>query len=716
MSEKKSKLRNMLGYGLRFKATAFIVVIIIVVAAILSGYFITHQRNQAYSDLMRRGVSLVKNLAYISEYGVLIASEDELNSYIEALDEEEDFVYVIIQDEGGEIIASTDTEYEDYIISHLRHSTPDQLEEEGLAEVHTLDTERWGSVFDVSYPILTVAGGSDFEGDEVRTDDREGTVIGTARIGVTHSNVQRLVMRNSMVIVSITLLIIILAGVFTNISVGKLFMGTLNQLVEAAEAIGQGKIKGSVEVEVTDDEFGQLAHAFKKMQSQLSVMAEQAKALADDDLKNDILDKKIQGELGEAFFTMVNNLRGFADIAELISQDSMYDEKINDFVKENNAGNGSRGNLGGAFYEMVQKLRNLASQADLIAEGDLTNEALAEEGSGTLGGAFASMVRSLRKLSEQADAIAAGNLRAPVLKEEIEGDLGNAFNKMADTLRKLIGSFKEMSHHVGKSANDTLESSRKILAGAKKQTEKAEESSSAVIQMTSSIQEVSTNAVNAESKSNQAKESSLKGAKVVKDTVESLDEVTSNVDEVSSRMSELEKGSKEIGNIVNTISEISEQTNLLALNATIEAARSGESGKGFAVVADEVKKLADRSAASAEEIAEIIKSIQKYIGLTMDAMEKNSKSTKKAVEVSGVLDETFQSIQDIVTDTKLSIDEIGKAMKEQEMASENIEVSMNSIKDVIQNSEVASEKMTSQARKLNQITDDLQHMLQEFNV
>ena len=60
-------------------------------------------------------------------------------------------------------------------------------------------------------------------------------------------------------------------------------------------------------------------------------------------------------------------------------------------------------------------------------------------------------------------------------------------------------------------------------------------------------------------------------------------------------VAKLGERSKEIGQIVNTISGIAGQTNLLALNAAIEAARAGEQGRGFAVVAEEVRKLAEQS-------------------------------------------------------------------------------------------------------------------------
>jgi methyl-accepting chemotaxis protein len=72
----------------------------------------------------------------------------------------------------------------------------------------------------------------------------------------------------------------------------------------------------------------------------------------------------------------------------------------------------------------------------------------------------------------------------------------------------------------------------------------------------------------------------------------------------------LGSSAKSIGNVVETITEISEQVNLLALNATIEAARAGEAGKGFAVVANEIKELAKQTAEATQDIRLKIETIQ----------------------------------------------------------------------------------------------------------
>jgi chromosome segregation ATPase len=75
----------------------------------------------------------------------------------------------------------------------------------------------------------------------------------------------------------------------------------------------------------------------------------------------------------------------------------------------------------------------------------------------------------------------------------------------------------------------------------------------------------------------------------------------------------IQKSAQQMNEIIGVIDSIAFQTNILALNAAVEAARAGEQGRGFAVVANEVRTLAQRSAASAKEIRELIEASRSQV-------------------------------------------------------------------------------------------------------
>jgi methyl-accepting chemotaxis protein len=103
----------------------------------------------------------------------------------------------------------------------------------------------------------------------------------------------------------------------------------------------------------------------------------------------------------------------------------------------------------------------------------------------------------------------------------------------------------------------------------------------------------------------------------------------------------VQTSSGEVHEIVDVISDIAAQTHLLAFNAAIEAARAGEHGRGFSVVANEVRKLAEKSAGAAREIA-------KLIGQTVSRVDEGARLSEQ-------VEDAFARIVKSVATTRESI-------------------------------------------------------------
>lgn len=155
------------------------------------------------------------------------------------------------------------------------------------------------------------------------------------------------------------------------------------------------------------------------------------------------------------------------------------------------------------------------------------------------------------------------------------------------------------AHESAETSNQVATFVTEIAARADGQLTAVRNAAAAVKTMTDNFQQVSREAQGASEKSTQATETAQKNGKVVDQAIERINLIERTVNESVVVVASLGERSKEIGQIVDTISGIAGQTNLLALNAAIEAARAGEQGRWFAVVAGEAQSV---SAATEEKV------------------------------------------------------------------------------------------------------------------
>lgn len=136
------------------------------------------------------------------------------------------------------------------------------------------------------------------------------------------------------------------------------------------------------------------------------------------------------------------------------------------------------------------------------------------------------------------------------------------------------------------------------------------------------------------------------GASVVKETVNTMRQISSEMISASNSLEDLGKQSTLISSMVQTIGSIAQQTNLLALNAAIEAARAGEQGRGFAVVADEVRQLAGRTSAATDEIVGMVGKNQTLVNKAIDDMSNSKRQAEQGLTLANQAGSVIVDIQD----------------------------------------------------------------------
>lgn len=216
-----------------------------------------------------------------------------------------------------------------------------------------------------------------------------------------------------------------------------------------------------------------------------------------------------------------------------------------------------------------------------------------------------SITHSVESVETVVKGLTQGDLtRSAVINSNDElADMSRAVNLSNSTLREAFGSAASTSEAVRSESETVVNLTSKTAQAAADSAAQATAVAGAAEQVSFNVQTVAAGAEEMGSAIREISSNANEAARVAQEATEAAAVTTETVEKLG-------KSSKEIDDVIHTITAIAEQTNLLALNATIEAARAGEAGKGFAVVAGEVKDLAAETAKATDDITGRIAKIQ----------------------------------------------------------------------------------------------------------
>jgi methyl-accepting chemotaxis protein len=287
---------------------------------------------------------------------------------------------------------------------------------------------------------------------------------------------------------------------------------------------------------------------------------------------------------------------------------------------------------------------------------------------------------------------------------------------LSNQLTKLIKNSHSISENVSSASQELNVVMNDTQGNAQDELAQVEQIATAINQLSSTSQEVSHKAVQAEQETKKAQESIVSGKLTLERNIALTDEINTSVSDTAIIVEELKQFAFEIGTVTEVITSISDQTNLLALNAAIEAARAGEQGRGFAVVADEVRNLASKTQASTISIQEIIEKLQSQSERANKNMNENVELIQESVLLADLVKASFEDVSSAVQSISDINTLVATASEEQYCVTEDISKNTTETFDLVHQNVSAIEQTLQASLELSQLAESQKNELSFFRV
>jgi methyl-accepting chemotaxis protein len=360
-------------------------------------------------------------------------------------------------------------------------------------------------------------------------------------------------------------------------------------------------------------------------------------------------------------------------------------------------------------------------------------------------GTVRSVDRPLNRLIGAAEQFGAGDLRpiplGSAMPTEIER-LGRAMDDMGSRLRDVVRSVVGEASQIGNSASDFSAMSEelaassgeistamvKIAASAEQQVSGMEKADTLLNSLREIAEANAQAAARVAQLGDRIQELAARHRSDVAAAGQSLLDVREVVRTSAGQVQELARSSEPITAFIDLIKQISSQTNLLALNAAIEAARAGEHGRGFAVVAEEVRRLADSSAAAAEDVANTVRFIRQQTQQVVGTMEVGSAKVQGiegvATAAARALEEISRAVEEVhdaaeavareVAANQAIVEQLGHRTREVSHSASEHAASSEEVTAAAEEQTASTEQMAAAAGDLLQGATRLTALMQEF--
>jgi methyl-accepting chemotaxis protein len=262
------------------------------------------------------------------------------------------------------------------------------------------------------------------------------------------------------------------------------------------------------------------------------------------------------------------------------------------------------------------------------------------------------------------------------------GQLLGALRDMNDSLSRIVTQVRSGTETIVTASAEIASGNLDLSARTERQASALEETASSMEELTSTVKMNGANALTGNELASSAADVAQRGKAVVSQVVETMQAINAS--------------SRRVVDIIGVIDGIAFQTNILALNAAVEAARAGEQGRGFAVVASEVRNLAQRSAAAAREIKQLITDSVAQVDAGSHLVGQAGKTMDEVVASVGRVSSVIAEISNASAEQTSGIEQINQAILEMD------DVTQQNA-SLVEEAAAAAESMRLQAARLSEV-------------
>jgi methyl-accepting chemotaxis protein len=313
--------------------------------------------------------------------------------------------------------------------------------------------------------------------------------------------------------------------------------------------------------------------------------------------------------------------------------------------------------------------------------------------------------------------ISAGDLGVAIeLKPGDDCSLLAAIAGMLANLRDMAGQLSGASGKLRSTAGEFQSITASMQAGTAEQNVAAQETSGAVARLTEGIANIADQTAEVDRLATSSLLRTREGNESLSHMIGELTLAENAVHEMTDTAREFVSSASAITGMTREVRDIADQTNLLALNAAIEAARAGEQGRGFAVVADEVRKLAEKSAMTANQIDGVTRNLEQQAAKVKAALDRGLGSLATSQEYLETVAEALGETNQSVGQTTEGMGRINLAVDNQSQASAEITNNVQRIVALASDGDIMVDQVADAGRQIEDLAAELELAVKRFRL